>query len=88
MQDSPIWYTYAMTMFTTVFWKDAAERAVSTAAQAALSLWFVDGIFNTDLDFEKGLVGVGAAAGLSVLKALAANYKGGTVSPASFASDH
>lgn len=60
-------------MFTTAFWKDAAERAIATAAQSAIAVLGVDGF---DL-LEVGTSGVlSVAAGgalLSVLKSLVAS---------------
>jgi hypothetical protein len=61
-------------MFTVAFWKATAERAVSTAAQAVLTLagpvsWW------TDVDVtEAKTIGIAAvsAAALAVVKALAA----------------
>jgi hypothetical protein len=66
------------------FWRDAVERAVSTAAQSALALVGADAISSAfDLDY-KAIAGVSLlAAGLAILKALAASYKEDTVSPAS-----
>lgn len=57
-------------MFTSNFWKQAAERAVKSAAQAVIGIWTLDG-FNV-LNADWGLAGgtaLGAAA-LSVLTSL------------------
>lgn len=56
-------------MWTAAFWKDAAERAVKTAAQALLSLWLVgDVLFNIfTVDWGSAL---GVAAGAAVLSLL------------------
>jgi hypothetical protein len=62
-------------MFTKLFWRDAAERSISTAAQSAI--------------LAIGQDAAGFAAGgavLSLLKALAAARVPGAVSPASFIS--
>lgn len=48
-------------MWTAAFWKDAAERAVKTAAQALLSLWLVG-----DVIFDLFSVDWGAAAGVAL----------------------
>lgn len=59
-------------MFTLAFWRATFERAISTAAQAALALLSADGLGVLDVDW--GQIGsvVALAAGLAVLKALAA----------------
>lgn len=60
-------------MFTRAFWKDAAERAVSTAAQAAIAVLGADGfdLLNVDAAAVAG-VAVGGAV-LSLLKSLVAS---------------
>lgn len=56
-------------MLTALFWKDAFERAVKTAAQALLSLWLVgDVAFNLfTVDWGSAL---GVAAGAAVISLL------------------
>ena len=71
-------------MFSKLFWRDAIERSVSTAAQAFIAVVGV-GVFDV-LQFDwvtAGSITLGAAA-LSVVKALAAaKFTNDTVSPAS-----
>jgi hypothetical protein len=69
-------------MRTAAFWRETAERAVKSAAQALLGLWPLDH-FNL-LDADPRLAG-GIAAGaavLSVLSSLASTAVGRTDSPA------
>jgi hypothetical protein len=55
-------------MFTRTFWLKAAERAVKSAAQALIGLWFGDAAFNAwDADWAKAR---GVAAGAVVLSLL------------------
>lgn len=73
-------------MFTKEFWKDAVERVISTAAQAAAGVLVADSI--TGLATKEGAIVVGTAAALALLKSLIANAVTSdedTVSPASFA---
>jgi hypothetical protein len=62
-------------MFTKVFWKDTAERAAWTAAEALIALWLIAGdqaLNAFHLDYVEGLgVALGAAL-ISVLKSLIA----------------
>jgi hypothetical protein len=59
-------------MFTVTFWKQAAERAIKSAAQALLGLWIGAEAFNAwDIDWKRaGGVALGAII-LSVLTSLA-----------------
>lgn len=73
-------------MFTKLFWKDTAERVISTAAQAAIALLTVDGFDVANFDVEQGAAVVGVAALVSLLKALVAGkVTNSNVSPASLA---
>jgi hypothetical protein len=57
-------------MWTKNFWKQAAERAVKSAAQGLLGMWTLDGfnVLNADLPLAGG-VALGAAV-LSVLTSI------------------
>ncbi len=63
-------------MWTLTFWRDAAERAISTAAQTAIGVLAVDQLGLLDAPW----LAVGSAAGLaavvSLLKAVAASRVG------------
>ncbi len=68
------------------FWKDAAERIVSTAAQAALGVLVASGV--AALGTQAGLTIVATAAAASLLKAIVANgVVDDTQSPASLVSE-
>jgi hypothetical protein len=58
-------------MWTSTFWKAAAERALRTVAQVLLSLWVSDGVFNAlSIDWLNALgVALGAAL-ISVLMSM------------------
>lgn len=66
-----------MYFMTRKFWTDLAERAISTAAQAALGGVTADGFGLIDLGSWQG-VGVlaGTAAAIAILKAFAVGRKG------------
>lgn len=68
-------------MFTTRFWKAAAERAAKSAAQALIGLWTLDGVFNV-LDVDLALAG-GVAGGAAVLSLLASVVSAGVGEPGS-----
>lgn len=54
-------------MANRVFWKDAVERAVRTAAQAELAVLIADGTGLFDTNWWAGLSAAGMAAVLSLL---------------------
>jgi len=68
-------------MFTKKFWKDAAERVVSTFIQVLIPVLSVDGLYG--LADKETLVIVAGSTLLALLKALAAGLKSNTLSPAS-----
>lgn len=65
-------------MFTALFWRDAVERAIATAAQAGIGLLIVDGVTVglLDVGWPGGLSVIGSAALASVLKSLVASNIG------------
>lgn len=71
-------------MFTTLFWKDAGERAIKTAAQALLALWLVgDVAFNVlSVDWANAAGIAGGAAVVSLLTSVA-SVKAGELGTAS-----
>lgn len=82
-----------MSLFTTRFWADAAERAITTAAQSAIAVIGVDALTPIiEVDWA-GVGGIAAtAAVLSVLKSLVASQVGDTsaslVAPAKSGGRH
>lgn len=69
-------------MFTRTFWKQAAERAVKSAAQGLLGLWVGAEAFNAwDADWTKAAGVAGGAAVLSLLTSLASLARGQSDSP-------
>ena len=72
-------------IFTRIFWKDTAERALSTGAQFAIAAIGQDvagvNLFEVDVANVTGAFLAGGV--LTVLKCLAAGKVPGTLSPAS-----
>jgi hypothetical protein len=66
-------------MWTKSFWKQAAERAVKSAAQALIGLWALDGGLNV-LDVDARLA-AGVAAGAAVLSVLTSIVTSGIGEP-------
>ena len=62
-------------MWTVDFWKATAERALKTAAQAAIAL-FAAGVTILDIDWGQGFAVVATATLLSVLSSVASNNFG------------
>jgi hypothetical protein len=62
-----------MTIWTADFWKSAAERVVATFVMALLGFLAADGFDWLSADWDQILAAAGFAAGLSLLKCLAAN---------------
>lgn len=62
-------------MFTALFWKDTAERAISTGAQAVLTVLSLDGVnfIVADADFKTLASAFGFGVLYAVLKALVAS---------------
>ena len=69
-------------MWTKLFWKSTAERAIATAAQAGIAVVGADAMIPV-YDIDVRYVGAVAltAGGLAVLKALAAAYIGDKGTP-------
>jgi len=75
------------TIWTSAFWKDAAERAFFTALQVLLALLTVNGTNVANLDVGAIALAIGIAVLGVIVKAGVASQFGGTVSPASLAPD-
>lgn len=72
-------------MWTLTFWKDAAERAVSTFAQTLIAMVGTDAVLEkVTLGWKDLLLTAAIAGGLSILKSVAAT-RVGTKGTASFA---
>lgn len=74
-------------MWTSLFWKDAAERVIATVAQVLLGIITADGFNLVNFDVVATLTVVGTAALATVLKVILAASVSETVSPASLAKD-
>ena len=63
-------------MFTVKFWKDAAERAIRTAAQALLALWATDVTGVLEVDWLQAGSVAALAALTSILMSIVATGVG------------
>lgn len=68
-------------MFTIEFWRDALERAIATFAQTIIALAGVNISDAISLDWVAILIAGLIAAGLSILKGLAASKLGNQTNP-------
>lgn len=64
-------------MFTTAFWKGAAERAVRTFAQVLLAVFGTEATGLLDTDWPGALSAAGMAVVVSLLMSIAASGVGG-----------
>lgn len=67
-------------MYSKLFWKDALERAIKTAAQAAVTLLTVDGLDLLAFNWAGFTTGVVLASALSVLTSVASGGTGNSAS--------
>lgn len=70
-----------MFMWTAKFWRETAERAIKTAAQAALAFFIVGQTVLTEVDWTVVAGGTAVAAIASVLTSLASTPFGPEDSP-------
>lgn len=66
-------------VFSVAFWRDAIERAASTAGQAVLIVWSLDGvdqIADVEVDLSTFLSAAGFGALYAFLKSVAASFVG------------
>lgn len=68
-------------MWTTTFWRETAERAIKTAAQAALAFFVVGQTVFQEIDWAVVAGGTAVAAVASVLTSLASSPFGPVDSP-------
>jgi len=74
-------------MFTTSFWKQAAERAIKSAAQGLIGMWTLDGfnVLTVDVKLAAGIAG--GAAVLSLLSSIVTSGVGEPNSPSAVRKD-
>jgi hypothetical protein len=74
-------------MFSAIFWKQAVERAVKSAAQALIGLWIGDGFNAWTIDVKLASGVAGGAALLSVLTSVVSLPLGQQDSPSLVETD-
>lgn len=74
-------------MFTSVWWKDTLERAVSTLAQVFLGILTAEKGDLNNVFTQQNLIILGVAFASVFLKAMAASGKTDTISPASLVKE-